>query len=798
MEHYDFDLYEILGLSPDCQEAEVRAAYKKHALQHHPDRNGGHQSELFLKIKTAYDVLSDHDKRCNYDAFHESKQFARDRRPLSAKEAAWLVDQQKRSWGVKEIHPFAVCILCDSCPCPADGVCSGCGMTYCQMCVRRMHCRDGITPHFPLKSSTEFSERLKTEGAEKERERKLLKGNTNQWMMHDADFRHKRDVYRARALREDKSLCQYYAWGQTRYTVHLAMWLASDDCDADITFSQDDDGRQRIKVVPTGQPTLLDRAFAHGVDTTRQGEAFTFDAMHAMTFVMLKATPGERWQRLFHGDADGARELPLAEPRHSVSEEQSGGFAPANHWTVAGRKDTESEWYEVVINVLVPEATERRHLNVTLHNDEIKVHVKHWMAWERQMNSRLLTWEDGHTSATHIDMSQSTWILTRDDKGRKCVQFTLSEWMEGANKNQSSSIQRQLKSAKGRMLCEDADEFFMYELVEAEMFLRAGAVFKARGKLSEKARDLVEEMEKMEERHGGAEAKEELHRSPFRDVWEDDETGEERRLMVRSEDGGEIEEAAEWYRRALAEEEAAWNEEVEEEARLAELRRSEAMKATTEREKAAAQAALERLEREQKEATIRRKEQAAKNREYALELQAKLGKDLSQSGVAAGASAPLQAAMGVVEARAAAAAAARANPPPPKPIAKAAAAREYGAGTAAAEEERGDAAAVSTASLSKSGYWFEDTGDTVKVCVPLEQYLHGEALPKDCASAKFTDLRATLEVRLGSTNYVLDTGELAHMIDAAACSCKLRPKTKRVVLEMAKLDKEKKWKKLTA
>ena len=109
-----------------------------------------------------------------------------------------------------------------------------------------------------------------------------------------------------------------------------------------------------------------------------------------------------------------------------------------------------------------------------------------------------------------------------------------------------------------------------------------------RGKVSEKARELVEEMEKMEERQGGKEAVDEMHRSPFRDVWEDDETGEERRLMVRAEDGGEIEEAAEWCARALIEEEEAWNEEVAEEARLSELRRAEALKATTEREKVAA------------------------------------------------------------------------------------------------------------------------------------------------------------------------------------------------------------------
>ena len=57
---------------------------------------------------------------------------------LAAKAAALLVVQQKRSWGVKEIHPFAGCILCDSCPCPADGVCFACGMHFCQMCVRKV------------------------------------------------------------------------------------------------------------------------------------------------------------------------------------------------------------------------------------------------------------------------------------------------------------------------------------------------------------------------------------------------------------------------------------------------------------------------------------------------------------------------------------------------------------------------------------------------------------------------------------------------------------------------------------
>ena len=234
METYDFDLYEALDLGPDAHEAEIKKAYRQLALLHHPDRTGGNETTRFLQIKTAYDVLIDRDKRTNYDAFHSDRRFARDRRPLTAKEAAWLVDAQKRAWGVREVQPFAVCILCNSCPCPADGVCYACGMHFCQMCVRKMHCRDGIAPHYPVRQSSDFRKKLEEQGREQDKERKLLRGATsNQWLMRDEDFRHQRDIYRERCRRGAPECCQYYAWGQTKYTVHIALWIASEVCEAD-------------------------------------------------------------------------------------------------------------------------------------------------------------------------------------------------------------------------------------------------------------------------------------------------------------------------------------------------------------------------------------------------------------------------------------------------------------------------------------------------------------------------------------------------------------------------------------
>ena len=59
--------YDILGLSKDASETEIKKAYRKLAMTHHPDKGG--DSEQFKKIQGAYDVLSDPEKRQNFDQF---------------------------------------------------------------------------------------------------------------------------------------------------------------------------------------------------------------------------------------------------------------------------------------------------------------------------------------------------------------------------------------------------------------------------------------------------------------------------------------------------------------------------------------------------------------------------------------------------------------------------------------------------------------------------------------------------------------------------------------------------------
>ncbi|MEM8678370.1 MAG: J domain-containing protein [Planctomycetota bacterium] len=63
------DLYEILGLTKEATDSEIRTAYRKLALQYHPDKNEGDEeaAKTFRKIAEAYEVLSDPEKRAAYD-----------------------------------------------------------------------------------------------------------------------------------------------------------------------------------------------------------------------------------------------------------------------------------------------------------------------------------------------------------------------------------------------------------------------------------------------------------------------------------------------------------------------------------------------------------------------------------------------------------------------------------------------------------------------------------------------------------------------------------------------------------
>ena len=61
------ELYEVLGVAKDASLDEIRKAFKKLAIKHHPDRGG--DADKFKEINAAHEVLSDPEKRKIYDKY---------------------------------------------------------------------------------------------------------------------------------------------------------------------------------------------------------------------------------------------------------------------------------------------------------------------------------------------------------------------------------------------------------------------------------------------------------------------------------------------------------------------------------------------------------------------------------------------------------------------------------------------------------------------------------------------------------------------------------------------------------
>jgi molecular chaperone DnaJ len=65
------DYYEVLGLSRQASDEEIKKSFKKLAMKYHPDRNPDNPKaeDSFKEAKEAYEVLSDSNKRSAYDQF---------------------------------------------------------------------------------------------------------------------------------------------------------------------------------------------------------------------------------------------------------------------------------------------------------------------------------------------------------------------------------------------------------------------------------------------------------------------------------------------------------------------------------------------------------------------------------------------------------------------------------------------------------------------------------------------------------------------------------------------------------
>lgn len=70
------DYYKILGLDSSASADDIKKAYRKQAMKHHPDR-GGDESQ-FTVLQEAYDVLGNPNKRAMYDAGGRGSRYSTD------------------------------------------------------------------------------------------------------------------------------------------------------------------------------------------------------------------------------------------------------------------------------------------------------------------------------------------------------------------------------------------------------------------------------------------------------------------------------------------------------------------------------------------------------------------------------------------------------------------------------------------------------------------------------------------------------------------------------------------------
>src|SRR6266568_2430964 len=78
-DYVEKDYYKVLGVAKDATTADIKKAYRKLARQYHPDANKGDvkSEEKFKEISEAYDVLSDDNRRKEYDDHHGGHRTAR-------------------------------------------------------------------------------------------------------------------------------------------------------------------------------------------------------------------------------------------------------------------------------------------------------------------------------------------------------------------------------------------------------------------------------------------------------------------------------------------------------------------------------------------------------------------------------------------------------------------------------------------------------------------------------------------------------------------------------------------------
>ncbi len=109
------DYYGILSVSYECNDKQIKSAFRKLALQYHPDHNSSTEAEQkFRKICEAYEVLKDPQKRAAYNQFyHETFKYNHKASEISRNQENRRQDNTKR---VIDSIAYVIFIICGIIP----------------------------------------------------------------------------------------------------------------------------------------------------------------------------------------------------------------------------------------------------------------------------------------------------------------------------------------------------------------------------------------------------------------------------------------------------------------------------------------------------------------------------------------------------------------------------------------------------------------------------------------------------------------------------------------------------------
>ncbi|KAJ1463197.1 hypothetical protein M885DRAFT_504787 [Pelagophyceae sp. CCMP2097] len=486
--------YDVLGVDDDASDAAVKTAYRELARLFHPDRNhAAADAELrtahFVKVKKAYETLSDSAARKLYDSclLNREKLVRKNQFKYAvahAPEFRDVVDEQFKDAVLdpdSEIAGDAIVLCCESCGAPSSFRCSICDMLVCRFCSLKQHAKDNIPPHYPAKYSPRFRRELESEG----RKQRLLRHQADDarpWARGGAFRAAERRLFKRVSRRaadgaqagDTAKLARCYGWCQTAGAVYVAVWVPEDDF-SDVSIDLHHAGRRpSLCVSPRAEAgaAVLDRELAYDVDLAHDLECVSFAATNVVAIKAVKSNYGEAWASLFAGDSVRARDA---------------GDHDAHDW----KWDEAYAWDDldagVIIDVHVPRGCTKRHLNVIVTARKVQVLV---LDQPRADDSTDDTCDDdaGVCWFRHFvydcRAAESSWCL-EDVDGRRVVRLSLSfaNLPRKTADQKCGSVVVIDKASVVSLFHEDADELFTLATAQLVAFLDHGPRFVAEADL---------------------------------------------------------------------------------------------------------------------------------------------------------------------------------------------------------------------------------------------------------------------------------------------------------------------------